>query len=1004
MTTLVLPLHQVATSHSGERRQVTALFCDMVDSVAMTVRLGPEDMMSVVAAYLDTCERVIAAHGGTIVQYMGDGVLAYFGVPRAGEDDAARAVRAGLALRDAVTRLEMAAAPLQLRVGIATGLVVVGELSAAGGLRASIVGETPNLAARLLGVAAPDSVVVSHTTQRITSGAVAYRTMGCHKLKGFAGLIEVFEALEPAPVAIRPQSGAPLVGRQPELAQLLAGWFAAQAGSGQAVLLQGEPGIGKSRLVAELRRHAASAGGAQVAWYCGPTHGDTALQPVAYQVARAAGFQRGDTRQARRERLDRLLDDHALHSPVARSELARLLGVGEAAEPGQTPEWHRARLLGGLLELLRQHPGGRQLLLVLEDAQWSDSTTLDLLDQIVAAAAGQGWLVVVTARPDFAPPWLGQQHVTHLQLARLAGTDAERICAYLDPAASLPAPVVRQILQRCDGIPLFVEEMTKSVLEAMQAAPALAAPDLVRVPDTLQDSLMARLDRLGPARRVACLAAAIGRRFSYGLLAEVSGLAAAELDQALATLVHSGLVDGVGPGLSSAYQFKHALIRDAAYESLLTRERASLHGRIAAALREQFPETVQVEPALLAYHLAASGAASEAIPLWAHAGERAAASAAHVEAVAHFQSALSLLRGLPDPAPLAATELQLLLGLAVSLAASRGYSAPELGAVLAEARAICDALGNVGGLFAVLRGICSFFIVSSQLDAAEDMARRCLAIAARTGQPEHAIEADYAFGYIKFSRGELATARTHLERAVALYDAHDGAQLRFPSPQDPLVGSLSALVYVLHAQGEDAAAADADQALGVHMAGLDRSFDPVYGLCFRASHELTLENYPRALTFAEAALALCETHHYRLWGAFAGFYRSVARAHLGERDRGLATALDYVAELDRVGACNFRSFCLAEIACLHMLVGDRDAALATIDAAIADACRSGEHYYLSTLHRRRARMLDGEAAQAALRQAVEVAREQGAAGFEAMAKQASSSFLKKRTKKLLSPG
>ncbi len=395
---------------------------------------------------------------------------------------------------------------------------------------------------------------------------------------------------------------------------------------------------------------------------------------------------------------------------------------------------------------------------------------------------------------------------------------------------------------------------------------------------------------------------------------------------------------------------------------------------------------MQVEPALLAYHLAASGAAADAIPLWASAGERAAASAAHVEAVAHFQAALGLLRGLPNPGPLAGTELQLLLGLAVSLAASRGYSAPELGLVLAEARAICDALGNVGGLFAVLRGICSFFIVSSQVDAAEDMARRCLTIAGQTGQPEHSIEADYAFGYIMFSRGELATARLRLERAVAHYHAHDGARLRFPSPHDPLVGSLSALVYVLHAQGDEAAAAAADQALEAHMARLDRSFDPVYGLCFRASHEIALENYGRALTFAETALVLCTTHHYRLWGAFAGFYRSVARAHLGDRDRGLATALDHLAELDRVGACNFRSFCLGEIACLHMLVGNHDAALATIDAAIADACHSGERYYLSTLHRRRARMLDGEAAQAALQAAIDVAREQGAAGFERLAR------------------
>jgi class 3 adenylate cyclase/tetratricopeptide (TPR) repeat protein len=983
-------------TRAAERRQVTALFCDLVDSVSLTVRLDPEDMMHVVDVYLSACDDIIVRHGGTITQYMGDGVLAYFGYPRANEDDAANAVRAGLALRDAVGRLELyPGLTLQIRIGIATGLVVVDDLVGRGDRRHGIVGETPNLAARLQSVAAPDRILVARTTQRITRGLFSYGTLQRFTLKGFTKPIEASEVVGVTPIDSRflaraEGEASPLVGRERELALIHACWASARIGQGRVVLLQGEPGIGKSRMVEAARRHAADTPHTHTAWYCEANQADSALRPVTWQLARAAGFERGDDAASRHEKLSRLLAQSEPMNPVNLTVLADLLGVppqpGTAIE-AMTPEKRKEVTLDTLLALLDRAASRTPALLVFEDAHWSDSTSLELLDRTIGAATERPWLLIVTARPDYQPPWLGRDHVVHIKPGRLGRGEAERICVNLGAEDVLPAATVRQIVDRCDGIPLFVEEMTKSVLEATAADGAAT----VAIPDSLKDSLVARLDRLGPARRTANLGAAIGRRFSYELLAAVADQPEATLRRTLRELTLSGLVERSGVAPASSYLFKHALIRDAAYDSLLKRERQALHGQIAAALRDRFPQTSEAEPELLAYHLTEAGAIAEALPLWAAAGGRAASRAAHVEAVGHLQTARDLLQRLPKEDAHLGTELQLLIGLAVSLGASRGYSVPEVEQVLVEARAICDRLGNDAGLFAVLRGICALSIVACELDSAEATARRCAEISERTGLVEHRIESDCPLGYVLWAKGDLPRARQHLERAVKLYREHDGARLPAITAQDPLIQSLGPLLLVLHAMGDEAAAEQAADALIVHARSLGGSFSLACGLFWQALFLVSRGDFTQALAPAEEALGLCDRDGYPTFGAFALLFRAYCIGHRGELDQALDLAHRGIAELDRLGILHGRSQQLGEVARLQAAAGDLPTALRTIDSAIAAMRRTGETYFLSPLLRRRAGFLahypgtDPALVSEALREAQAVAEAQGATGFARLA-------------------
>jgi len=956
-----------APARRAERRPITVLFCDIVGSVSLAHALDPEDMLHVLEVFRASCDDIIARHGGYVASYVGDGMLAYFGYPSANEEDASNAVRAALALQKAMGNLPLPdGIACQSRIGVATRLVVINDLVSRGEIReVGIVGETPNLAARLQAAAQPGGIVVAEATQRITAGLFTFRALKPLALKGFDAPVQAFEALDATESGSRSRAraentGTPIFGRDLELQILVDRWAEVRAGAGQVVLLQGEPGIGKSRLVEALRRHVADTPHVQSTWNCGPNNVDSTLYPVAEQLARTAGFERGESADARRAKLARLMARYGMTAPRRAAVIADLLGLPPA--PSQpldalTPDKLKAVTLDALLAMLDAWANRKPALLAFEDLHWSDSTTLELLDRIVAKAKDRPWMIVATARPEFANRWAGVGDLLHMELMRLDRGSAERICAHLDTTAMLPPDALRQIVARCDGIPLFVEEMTKSVLEGFATAAARTGAPRVVIPATLHDSLVARLDRLGPARRIANVGATIGRRFGYDLLAEVANLPAAELNQRLRELTRSGLVESLGVPPKSEYLFKHALIRDAAYESVLKREREALHRQIATVLRDRFPESQEREPELMAHHLTQSGAAHEAIRLCAAAGQRAASRAAHVEAVGHLETAVELLRLQPPSAERAAAELPLLLGLAVSLSASRGYAAPEVARVLGEARAICDAMGNAPELFAVLRNACSFYIVAVELAAAEETARGCLEMARQTGRPEQLIESQYAQGYVLYMRGDLLEARKYLENAGELYRLHDGAQLVFPSPQDPLVGSLCALMLVLDALGDDASADRVEGELEAHVERLGRAYDRAYSLCFRAVLAGLRRNYPMLRARADEALTVCNEQSYPIYSAIASFYKGVALGHLENADAGLHMAMTAFDALERIGCKHARSLRHDDIARLRMAMGDVGDALSLIDIAIADSIASGEMFPLPILRLTRSEIL-----------------------------------------------
>jgi class 3 adenylate cyclase len=988
------PAMQKAAIRCAERRQVTVMFCDIVGSLSLSTSLDPEDMMNVVDVFQSACDDIIAKHGGYIAQYLGNGALAYFGYPSADEEDAANAIRAGLDLRDAMARLNLSKpAEPQARTGIATGLVVIHDIVSRGVVRqAGVVGETPNLAARLQALAPAGGIVVAEATRRITEGLFVYRPITPVISEGFAGAFEVIQATEVGSRsrARAQRAGSPLVGRAPDFATLVACWEKAQAGQGQVVLLQGEAGIGKSRLVEALRLHMADAPHVQSSWFCGPNNSDSALHPVAEHLARSAGFDGGESAAARHAKLGRLLVRCGVTAPQSAAIVADLLGLPPPLEQLPevlTPEKRKEITIQALLAMMDGWANGKPALFVVEDLHWADSTTLDLLNRAVRLAEDRSWMILTTARPEFQNSWAEYADIWHIELTRLDRGNAERICTHLGATAVLSPEAVRQIIERCDGIPLFLEEMTKSILEGMATATLQGHAPRVEIPATLQASLIARLDRLGPARRIASLGAVIGRRFSYQLLAAIAALPPAELRQRLRDLTHSGLAERRGLPPDSTYLFKHALIRDAAYDSLLKREREGLHGQIATVLQERFPELRASEPELLAYHLTESGATAEAIPLWAAAGQRAASRAAHVEAVGHLKTALQLLRRQPADGARAAAELPLLLGLAVSQSATRGYSAPEVGEALDQARAICDAMGNVPELFAVLRNACSFYIVARRMAPAAETARLCLEIAKQTGLPEHLIESYYAQGYVLFMQGDLVEARRYLESSARLYREHDGARLVFPSPQDPLIGCLSALLSVLNAIGDDAGVDRVSADLAIHARALGRSYQDVYRLCFELMIASEKRNYTRMIRLADEAIVICDEQSFSLYGAIARFYKGIALGHLGQNDAGLDIAVLALDEVIRMGCQHKKAQWLGELAGLRLVMGDAAAAKASIDEAIADSEDSGETYALPLLYLRRAEVLakirSASAADIgrALDAAVDIAKAQGASGF-----------------------
>jgi class 3 adenylate cyclase len=733
--------YDAAPRSDAERRQLTVMFCDLVGSTALASRLDPEDMREILGMYHECIADTTGQYDGFVARYMGDGALVYFGYPQGHEDDAERAVRSGLALIEAIHHLQTSE-PLQVRIGVATGLVVVGDLVGIGDARdRDIVGETPNLAARLQALAEADTVVIAPATRRLLGDLFEYRDLGAVELKGFAGRVRAYQVLRASAVesrfeALHSAQLTPLVGRVEEIELLLQRWQRAISGDGQVVLLSGEPGIGKSRIGAVLLEKVQTEPHTRLRYFCSPYRTESALYPVISQFEHAARFEREDSPAAKIDKLATLL----MRTAATRDEvalLAELLSLPvtdpDMAAHRLTPQQKKERTFAAIVRQLEALARQAPLVVLFEDAHWADPSSRELLEKIVELAARLPMLLVITFRSEYTPPWGVSPHVTAVTLNRLAPREATAVVKNISGIKALPDAIVREIVERTDGVPLFVEEVTRTVLEAgldeTSAARMLSAvPRLsLTVPATLQASLLARLDWLGVrAKQIAQIGAAIGREFSYRLLAAVAQRDETDIRTWLRRLSDAGLVALRGTAADTEYTFKHALLRDAAYSTLLRIQRQRLHERIAQILEERFPETIGAQPEILAHHYTEAGNNEKAVDYWILAGKRSAARSAIGEAVVQFEKGLARLQLMHESAERQHKELDLQCHLGSVRLAAYGYGAAQTGAAYDRARDLWWQLGSPLGFLRVPWGQWMYHINGGDLDEAQRCAEELL--------------------------------------------------------------------------------------------------------------------------------------------------------------------------------------------------------------------------------------------------------------------------------------
>jgi class 3 adenylate cyclase/predicted ATPase len=777
------------TPADAERRQLTVMFCDLIGSTALSTRHDPEDLRELIGDYHRAVSDTVGRFDGFVAKYMGDGVLIYFGYPQAHEDDAERAVRAGLAVIEAVGRLP-AREDLRVRLGIATGLAVVGDLIGAGAAQErGVVGETPNLAARLQALAAPNTLVIAEATRRQVGGLFDLADLGPQALAGFSepqpawrvigdsGILSRFEAL---------RSGkTPLVGRDEEIELLVRRWEQAKSGEGRVVLISGEPGIGKSRLTAALSEQIGSEPHTRLRYFCSPYHQDSALYPFVAQLERAAGFARDDTIE---EKLGKL---RGLLAPGARGDdeielLAELRSLpNSAADLNLSPQRKRQKLFESLIHQLESLARGRPVLMVFEDAHWIDPSSRELLDLIFDRVSGLHVLLVVTFRPEFQHAWSGQPHVTMLALNRLGGRDGAALVERLAGNAGLAHETVDEIVERADGVPLFVEELTKAVLESADredrvAAVLAASPAAtLAIPATLHASLIARLDRLGPiAKEIGQIGAVLGREFGYDLIEQVAQQPAAELRAGLDRLAEAGLLFCRGVVPHSSYLFKHALVQDAAYGTLLRARRQELHARVAVVLEQDFADILERQPELLAHHLSGAAEAERAVAQWLKAGQHAAARSAHAEAIGHFNRGLAVLGSVPEEPHRDRQEIELQLGKGLSLLTAEGFSSAEAVVAYARAKDLSEKTGDSNHLFVALWNLWMTTAVRSP-DAARPLSSRLLTLARVQDDIGLRLQAHHSAWFTHFNAGEPSPARSHSDEGRRLYDVEQHRSLAF---------------------------------------------------------------------------------------------------------------------------------------------------------------------------------------------------------------------------------
>ena len=991
-----------AQAAAAERRQLTVMFCDLVGSTALSARLDPEDMREIIRNYHRCCAEETVKAGGFVAKFMGDGVLAYFGYPQAHEDDAERSVRVALALVDAVRELPTAhGALLQVRIGIATGVVVVGDLFGEGAAREQgVVGDTPNLAARLQALAAPGQVVISHGTRRLSSGHFEYRDLGRVALKGIADPVQAWQVLRASAVESRFEaqhetSLTPLVGREEELELLTRRWQAAISGRGSVVLLSGEPGIGKSRLAQAVLERLASEASMRLRYFCSPHHQDTALFPTIARLMRVAGFRRDDTDEQRLDKLERLLAKADGDFGEAVPLLAELLSIptlGRYPPLNLTPQKHKEKLLQVLMDqvegLARRHP----VLVVIEDVHWIDPTSLEAVDLLIDRVPRWPILVIVTFRPEFAPPWLGRAHVSLLNLNRLPLRQTAEVIAGVTAGKTLPKEIVDEIVNRTDGIPLFIEELTKAVVESGALTDAgdryMVTGSLppVSIPMTLHASLLARLDRLGPVREVAQIGAALGRQFSHELISAVAAMPQLQLENALAELAGAELIYRRGSPPDAEYTFKHALVQDAAYGTLLRSRRQQLHMRIVATLERQFPEVVASQPQLIAQHCAAAALNAKAVDYRLKAGRQAMARSEMPEAEAHLRKGLDLLAALPQGPERQERELKLQIALAKTLVATQGHAAPEVAEAQGRARRLWDELGQPPQSATVDLALANQFeyrLTRAELALARREAGEVLERGNVRNDPLWTVAGCNMSATVSFFLGEFAASCAYARQSLDLYDPEE-RDLRKRGSVGSIYQQTVARSYgflsLFHLGYVDRARRQYEEAqAGARPHAFSRALALACGLYLQSEPALLLQR-------CEEMEVQCADHGFPIFGALATTLRGSALSALGRTEDGLALLRQGLTLYRGTGAMLQVPRFLTELAAAYGKDGEPVAGLKCLDEAARQVEETQERWAEAHMLRVRGELLaalgERDAAEAGLRQAIAVARRQQAKLWE----------------------
>ncbi len=950
------------------------MFCDLVGSTALSTQLDPEELREVVRTYQQTCAEVIQRYEGHVAQHLGDGLLVYFGYPTAHEDDAARAVRAGLEIIQVLHQSDVGArrrrAPtdltlslsLQVRIGIHTGLVVIGEMGSSAKREMLALGETPNLAARVQGVAQPDTVVISAATYRLVHGFFTCQDLGPREFKGIATAQSLYQVQGERAVQSRFEATirtglTPFIGRESELDVLRQHWERAQAGAGQIVLVSGEPGIGKSRLLQELKEQLEHKRVTRLEFHCSPYHQNSALYPIIDHLQRLLQFTREDAPATKLEKLRHLLSRYRFPQADTLSLLAALLSLPhpEGYPPITfSPQKQKEKTQAALVAWLLEEAEKTAVFCAWEDLHWADPSTLEVLMLLLDQAPTSRLLILLTFRPEFISPWGNRSHLSSLTLSRLGRPQVESMVAQVTRGKALSVEIVQQIVAKTDGVPLFVEELTKAVVEAAGGVGAQhAAPVSLAIPATLQDSLMARLDRLGPTKEIAQLGATIGREFSYELLHAVANQDEDSLQRGLRQLVEVELLYQRGLPPQTTYLFKHALIQDTAYQSLLKSTRQQYHQQIAQTLETQFTEIKETQPELLARHYTEASLIVQAIPYWQRAGERATQRSAYLEAIGYFTKGIELLQTLEATPERTQQELTLQLALGAPPTATKGWAAPEVEQTHRRALALCRQIGETPQLFPVLVGLSAFYNVRGDQTLAQELGEQLVRLADHAQDPTLLRAAHTQLAIALYYHGEVAAARPHFEQGLR---GHDPRQ---PSPSS--LSCLSQLANVLWNLGYPDQALDRMREAQAEARRLSAPFWQGY-----AAHFTTVLHYHRreaqaAYEQAEANIRLATEQGFPFWFGWARLLQGGALAALGQGETGMTHIQEGLATLRAMGSGVGWTTGLAILADASGGVGQSETGLQVVEEALEVLRKTGGCYYEAELYRLKGELLLAQA-------------------------------------------